>query len=356
MNIQIYGEIGGWGVTASELNWELSDVPADTPIAVEIHSGGGDVFEGLAIYSALQSFSDVTVEVVGIAASMATVIMQAASAGKLTARAHTMLMVHAPSMYSYGGKKDKEQDAKLLQQIEVQTAAIMAKRMGLTVEEFTAKYYDGADHWFTADEAQAAGLIDAVTHGFDDGDMYDGIGGVTSKTATQINQIIKQNQSSYNHEVMTKQEYDAKIAEQSAAIEALTAKVEKLEAVEALAAEFEVKAKTDIEAFRSQVATLTAALAKAKGMTELEQKLVARSQDAETIQMVLDAEPAQPVAPAVGAATAVLKAVTATATADPLAGLGYKELSAKHPQYLAKMQKEDPARFNKLLAEYVKRK
>lgn len=71
--------------------------PEDNRIDVEIHSCGGDCTEGYAIYDALRtSGKELTCTVVGVAASMATVILLAAPKEKRFAYEHARLLIHSP--------------------------------------------------------------------------------------------------------------------------------------------------------------------------------------------------------------------------------------------------------------------
>ena len=81
-SLVIDGAIGGpTGVTAAQISQALQQVPEgpDVKLNITIHSGGGSVFEAAAIYSALVAHEAyITMTVVGVAASAATLILQAA--------------------------------------------------------------------------------------------------------------------------------------------------------------------------------------------------------------------------------------------------------------------------------------
>lgn len=76
--IQVYEEIGGWGITAQQFSEDLK-APGDiSHITLNIHSPGGDVFDGIAIYNLLSKYpAKITVHIDGLAASMASVIAMA---------------------------------------------------------------------------------------------------------------------------------------------------------------------------------------------------------------------------------------------------------------------------------------
>src|SRR5690554_6323806 len=82
-------------------------------LEVEINSGGGSVFAGSEIYTALKSYNgNVTVKIVGLAASAASVI---AMAGKKIMMSPTaQMMIHNVSSYSAGDHNDMEHTAEIL--------------------------------------------------------------------------------------------------------------------------------------------------------------------------------------------------------------------------------------------------
>src|SRR5690606_33646296 len=73
--IDLYDEIGFWGVNAKEFRARLKDAG---DVVLRINSPGGDVFDGLAIYNdLLQHPGNVRVEITGLAASIASIIAMA---------------------------------------------------------------------------------------------------------------------------------------------------------------------------------------------------------------------------------------------------------------------------------------
>uniref|UniRef100_UPI00190F8217 ATP-dependent Clp protease proteolytic subunit n=1 Tax=Klebsiella pneumoniae TaxID=573 RepID=UPI00190F8217 len=52
-NISIYEEIGGWGITAQQFSEDLEALGDISHISLHVHSPGGDVFDGIAIYNLL---------------------------------------------------------------------------------------------------------------------------------------------------------------------------------------------------------------------------------------------------------------------------------------------------------------
>lgn len=155
----IFGDIGGNGVTADAIRSELARLDEGTGLLVEINSEGGSVAEAVAIYNLLKAWrGSVEVEIVGWALSSATVIAMAGD----TIRAHktSLLMVHAPWLSAAGNAAQLREHAEVLDRV----ADTMrdAYRRTLQPDHVVTSWLAGTDHWFTADEARAAGLVDEV--------------------------------------------------------------------------------------------------------------------------------------------------------------------------------------------------
>lgn len=138
----IYEQIGldwwtGEGMTPSRLHDELESVRPFDELLVRINSPGGDVFDGMAIYNVLRKMPErVTVEVEGLAASAASYIAQAASAGQLRIHETAQAMVHNAMgmMMAFDNADAIENDTAalvaLLRKIDGQIADVYAARSG----------------------------------------------------------------------------------------------------------------------------------------------------------------------------------------------------------------------------------
>ncbi len=160
----IYADIGEswWGetVTAKDLVKELAELDVDA-ITVRINSYGGSVTDGLAIYNALKRHrATITVSIDGIAASIASLIAMAGDTVQMAANAQ--LMIHAPWGGAYGNATQMREYADLLDRWAESMAGSYAAKSGKTREDVLAWLTDSADHWFSADEALAEGLVDEV--------------------------------------------------------------------------------------------------------------------------------------------------------------------------------------------------
>ena len=159
--LQIFDQIGedwfgGSGISAKAFSDALQSV-GPGPLVVEINSPGGNVWDGLAIYNMLRGRqSPVTTRVVGIAASIASII---ALAGDTIEMAEASLfMIHDPSGMVAGTSEDMRKMANALDQHAEILAGIYVKRTGKTSAQIRAAM--SAETWFTAQEAIQFGLAD----------------------------------------------------------------------------------------------------------------------------------------------------------------------------------------------------
>jgi len=157
--VVIYDEIGEWGVTAKDFVNDLGKVTAKN-LDVRLNSGGGSVFEGLAIFEALRRHpANVTTYVDGIAASIASVIAMAGD--RRVVSRNGSLMIHEASGVCAGPSVDMRQMAELLNRISDQIADVYTQRTG----EGAQAYWRGlmkAESWFTGAEAVDVGLATEV--------------------------------------------------------------------------------------------------------------------------------------------------------------------------------------------------
>lgn len=173
--VDIYEEIGGWGVTAGEFVEQLRSVATPT-IDLHINSPGGSVFDGVAIYNALsQHPATVNGFVDGLAASAASFIAQACDS--ITMNPGSMMMVHDAIGMTWGNALDHTTMAALLAQVSDSIADLYAARAGGTAAEWRAVMENngGEGKWYTAREAVDAGLADKVAGDPEPDDTLDGM-------------------------------------------------------------------------------------------------------------------------------------------------------------------------------------
>jgi ATP-dependent protease ClpP protease subunit len=177
--IMIYGTIGGgfWsdGVTASDVAAALKEIGPGA-VDVRINSGGGDVFQGVAIHSLLARHSGVvTVYVDGLAASAASFIMLAGD--RIVSARNGFVMIHDAMTMTYGNGDTHRAAGDLLDKVSENIADMYAERAGEDTEHWrnlmTVNGEDGT--WYTGQEALEAGLVDEITGAADDDDGTDAL-------------------------------------------------------------------------------------------------------------------------------------------------------------------------------------
>lgn len=128
-------------------------------ITLKLHTVGGSVFDGNLIFNALQnSKADIRIEIIGLAASMGSVITM--SRNKVYMVENGFLMIHAPSGWTDGTAQEHEETAKLLRSIETNFTKKLIARTGKD-NEYVSKWMIG-DNWFDAEKALKEGLISGI--------------------------------------------------------------------------------------------------------------------------------------------------------------------------------------------------
>ena len=155
----LFDEIGGWfGPTTEEIVAELKAITAPK-LRVKVNSPGGSVFEGVALANALRAHpAEVTVQVEGLAASIASVI--ALAGDRLVMMPNSMLMIHEASGGCLGNASDMQLMAEILDKVSDNIADAYAEKAGGTRAEWRQRMKD--ETWYLADEAVEAGLADEV--------------------------------------------------------------------------------------------------------------------------------------------------------------------------------------------------
>ncbi len=164
--IMLYGDIGDWGsVKPEDIVRELMSAEREgRPIDVHINSVGGEVYAALAIFNALRaSRAEVTIYIDCLAASAASVI---AGCGRPVQIADNgRLMIHKVRGGAYGTIEEIRTSVAEMESLESVLIDIYARRTGLTPEAIRTAYFDGQDHWLTAEEALRLGFVDGIFTG-----------------------------------------------------------------------------------------------------------------------------------------------------------------------------------------------
>jgi len=159
--IQIFDQIGedwfgGNGLSGKQFSDVLNEI-GNGPLLVEINSPGGNVWDGLSIYNQLRGRkAPVTTRVVGIAASIASIIALAGDRVEMADAA--LMMIHDPSGMASGTSEDMRKMADALDQHAEVLVGVYAKKTGRSTESIRAAMK--AETWFTTAEAIQFGLVD----------------------------------------------------------------------------------------------------------------------------------------------------------------------------------------------------
>ena len=133
----------------------------DRDINLYIHSPGGYVSAGLAIYDTMQFVKpSVATLCMGQAASMAAVLLAAGAKGKRSALPNSRIMIHQPSGGTQGQTTDIEIYTREMVKMRDQLNDIMAKHTGKSVEQ-VSKDMD-RNYFMSVEESKAYGLIDEI--------------------------------------------------------------------------------------------------------------------------------------------------------------------------------------------------
>ena len=146
-------------IIAQLLFLESEDPEKD--IHLYINSPGGSVTAGLAIYDTMQYIkSPVSTICVGLAASMAAVLLSSGAKGKRLALPNAEIMIHQPSGGTRGQATDIEIHARNILRTRERLNRILAARTGRDIEDVARD--TERDNFMTAEEALQYGLIDRI--------------------------------------------------------------------------------------------------------------------------------------------------------------------------------------------------
>lgn len=160
--VKIYGDIGGgwWdeGITAESIANEIDALDVDE-LNVRINSGGGLVFEGIAIYNAFARHSaHVVMHIDGIAASIASVIAMAGDEIRISEGSH--LMIHKPWSGVMGDANAMRKEADVLDTLEAGLIDIYVARTEAKRADVQA--WVDEETWFLGQAAVDAGFADEM--------------------------------------------------------------------------------------------------------------------------------------------------------------------------------------------------
>lgn len=152
--VSIYDEIGGWGVSAREFvaQWQTL---GDSDVELTLHTPGGEVMDGLAIYNAVRAHKGkVTARIDTMALSMGSII--ALAADEIEIADNGVYMVHNPWTLAIGDADDIEKVADQMRKWEDVLSNIYVERTGK--EEGEIREMMRAETWLHGQEAVDAGF------------------------------------------------------------------------------------------------------------------------------------------------------------------------------------------------------
>ena len=130
-------------------------------IYLYINTPGGSVSAGLAIVDTMNFIkSDVQIIVIGMAASMASVLVSSGAKGKRFGLPHSQVLIHQPSGGAQGQQTEIEIAATEILKTRKMINEILAKNSGQPIEKINRD--TERDHYLTAQEAVDYGLLDGI--------------------------------------------------------------------------------------------------------------------------------------------------------------------------------------------------
>lgn len=168
-DLDIFDDIGEWtdwwtgetsGVGANQIAEFLKEHDDIDTINVRINSNGGDVFEGISILNLLKgSGKTINVDIVGIAASIASVI---ATAGHVTMHPTSMMMLHHCYSWAQGNAKEFRELADKLDKIMDASRIAYREKAGDKLSDEKLEEILDAETYLTAAECKEIGLCDEI--------------------------------------------------------------------------------------------------------------------------------------------------------------------------------------------------
>jgi ATP-dependent Clp protease, protease subunit len=139
------------------------------PITLFINSAGGNVTDGLAIHDSIRHMIsrgiEVTIVVQGMAYSMGSIVLQAASDGRRLAFPHSWIMIHEPAKWAgWQSTSAAAQHLERLKQMQDQIYKILSSRSGKPLRQII-KDTKRVDFYLDAHSAKEYGLIDQIVAG-----------------------------------------------------------------------------------------------------------------------------------------------------------------------------------------------
>jgi ATP-dependent Clp protease protease subunit len=161
--ILLQSSVNSISATAIQAQLLYLDSVSNDPIKLLINSGGGSVTDGLGIIDVMNLIkAPVHTTCIGMAASMAAVILACGEKGNRKALTNSRIMIHQASGYVDGSTTDIKISYELQQDLENTIFDILAKQTGNSFKKI--KQDCDRDKWFKSEDAVKYGLIDSISN------------------------------------------------------------------------------------------------------------------------------------------------------------------------------------------------
>ena len=264
-DIYIFNDIGTFGVSAQSFIEEIKEYE-DNELAIHINSLGGEVFDGMAIYSIIQRRkAKTTVYIEGIAASIASVI--AVAADRVIMSENSLLMIHNAWGGGNGDASEMRKQADVLDKISNEIAEIYVKKTKRPYNEIVDMMRE--ETWLTAEEAVALGFADAISEPIKVAAKYDvsKFKNITNEEVEKTLNINKKKKIKMTEEL--KSWFNSKVEEIIAKVKGSDETAETIEGVDVeitLADNDEIKKK--LTEFEATISTLNNSITDLEGEKE----------------------------------------------------------------------------------------
>lgn len=200
-DVYLFNDIGTFGITAQSFIDEIKEYE-NKELNIHINSLGGEVFEGMAIYSIIQRRkAKTTVYIEGIAASIASVI--ALAADEVIMSENSLLMIHNAWGGTQGDAKDMRKQADVLDKITNEIAEVYVKKTRMPYSQIEEMMNE--ETWLTAEEAVALGFVDSISEPIKVAAKYDvsRFKNITNKKVERILSLTEKKKIKMTEELKT---------------------------------------------------------------------------------------------------------------------------------------------------------
>jgi len=160
--IVIDGEIG-WDIYASGLRKQFEEAD-NQEVEIELSSPGGFISEGLTIFNIIRKYNDevakVDIIMMGLAASMASVIMMSVPKSQRKAYDNTIFMIHNAWSFAIGDYRDMQKQAEFLESVSNHIGKIYSENSKTPLTKIRELMDD--ETWFFGEEMKEAGFIGKI--------------------------------------------------------------------------------------------------------------------------------------------------------------------------------------------------